>query len=177
MSSQGDDQKRPPFAELVNTIKEAGADDVFVHTMLDAVPKECMETGVLGETELASRFGKVNKLCRRTALVGDEGGGLLIHLWSYLQSLFIFASVNKVSPDDEIHLRADQNTFELLARAKCFVKSKDLISAVKVLRLLKGEPADIASGWVKDVTRYLEVKQAVDLLTAYAAVVSMRTIY
>lgn len=45
------------------------------------------------------------------------------------------------------------------------------------MMLLKGEPARIASDWVRDTRDHLETRQAAELLMAHAAAQSVRTYY
>ena len=67
--------------------------DEFIHTALEAIPEAAKETGVPPSSEIKSRFNRVEEMARRTALVGEEGGSLLLYGLSYLQSLLVMSPV------------------------------------------------------------------------------------
>ncbi|XP_003376587.1 conserved hypothetical protein [Trichinella spiralis] len=118
----------------------------------------------------------VARLCRRSALMTDSDGNLFHRIISYIQSIFIFDTEEIVSPEDTVDL-SKLNVFKVVSQVKYCLNRHDLATAVKLMTLLQGEPALIASSWIEDVVRYLETKQIIDLLTAHAAAMSMRTIY
>lgn len=158
----------------VSSLKDAAKEDEFISTVLSAIPEEALENGISSETGLKSRFKRVRKVCKRVALVPEEGGGLGMHLLSFMQSLLTFDMV--------YHAMADQkdlksmNTFELLAQANTYLEQGDLETALRLVNQLTGESRRIASDWVKEACLYLETRQTVMVIAEYLAASSITVI-
>ncbi|KJH43981.1 hypothetical protein DICVIV_09999 [Dictyocaulus viviparus] len=65
----------------------------------------------------------------------------------------------------------------ILSRAKWYVDRNDLISAIRIAQLLRGEPARVVRDWLVDTRSYLETLLLAQLLMAHAAVSSIRSTY
>ncbi|KRZ18660.1 Mitochondrial inner membrane protein [Trichinella zimbabwensis] len=168
--------RRKPLLHQINILKEKFHHDPFVMQMLQSFPDVSVHSGVYTEGDLIQRFKKVARLCRRSALMTDSDGNLFHRIISFVQSIFIFDTEEMVSQEDTVDLNK-LNVFKVVSQVKYCLNRHDLATAVKLMTLLRGEPALIASSWIEDVVRYLETKQIIDLLTAHAAAMTMRTIY
>merc|ERR1711971_1191633 len=142
-------------------------EDVLVQTLLNFIPK----ADVPASSEIKTRFNKVEAMARRTALVGEEGGSLMLYVLSYLQSLLIIPpAMTTVMPhksDDVIDV-ASLNTFDIAWLARKAIEVDDLEQAVKYLNLLTGEPRRQASDWLVIARLYLELQQSCEALASYA---------
>ncbi|KRX95512.1 Mitochondrial inner membrane protein [Trichinella pseudospiralis] len=168
--------RRKPLLHQINILKEKFHHDPFVMQMLQSFPDVSVHSGVYTEGDLIQRFKKVARLCRRSALMTDSDGNLFHRIISFVQSIFIFDTEEMVNQEDTVDL-SKLNVFKVVSQVKYCLNRHDLATAVKLMTLLQGEPAVIASSWIEDVVRYLETKQIIDLLTAHAAAMTMRTIY
>ncbi|KAH7693317.1 CBN-IMMT-1 protein, partial [Aphelenchoides avenae] len=170
------DSRRKPLAKELAVIKEACENDSFVQAIIGIFPKTSLETGPYTEQDLKNRFNQVYKLGRRTAKIDDNGGSLWKYVSSYLQSFFMIELPRRFSAEEKIDVNSVDN-YELLSRAKYFVENGDYDNAIRVVHLLRGEPARVARDWIADTRTYLETRWLADLLVAHAAVTSIRSIY
>lgn len=53
----------------------------------------------------------------------------------------------------------------------------DLASAIRIAQLLKGEPENIAKGWIRDVRKHLEARLIAELLVTHATITNIRAVY
>jgi len=169
--------RRKPLVKEIAAIKDAGAADPFVKTLLATINSEAVKDGVYTQDDLVGRFQRVKKVCRRTALIGENGGTLFQYALSALQSFFLF---DRVKPDPKELQEVDPkniDTVGILWRASHLVDQLNFEDAIKLMLLLKGEPARLASDWIKDARLHLETRRTAELLLAHASAVSMRTIY
>lgn len=67
----------------------SGDSAAFVETVLTALPEEALQRGVYTEDAMRERFFKVERLCKRVSMIGDEGGSLFKYALSYLQALLV----------------------------------------------------------------------------------------
>ena len=148
-------------------MKESASDDPFIQLVLSSVPKRALEEGIASKAGLIKRFGKVKRICKRVALVGEEGGGLGSHLLSFIQSLLMFDMIyDKIVPEDH---EASMNTLKLLSCAGKHIEKGDLETAVRLVNQLSGEARRVAEDWVKEACLYLETRQAVMVISEYLA--------
>lgn len=157
---------------------EAFADDKFVKVLLEAVPAEAKKRGVFTEATIRGRFARVEQMAKRTALVGDQGGSLLLYALSYLQSVLMMRpSLQKMPDPERDHLDVEQlSTFDIVWLARGSLERGDLEQAVKYMNLLTGEPRNQAKDWLKEARLLLETEQACDALIAYAAAVGVEAV-
>ena len=158
----------------MSTLREAATSDEFIQSVLLAIPKEAIEEGITSESALVRRFRRVRKICRRVALVGEEGGGLGMYLLSFIQSLLTFDMIyDKMVTEQDTKA---MNTFKLLSCANMYLDKGDLETAVRLVNQLSGEPRRVAQDWVKDACLYLETKQAVLVVSEYLAASCFTTV-
>lgn len=154
-------------------------DNSLIQNVLSSLIKTARDTPVYSEDTLVERFKKVDKLCRRVALVKEENAPISRYFWSYLQSLLIIDNV-KVDPEE---VNGDKvvdinrfNTFSILARINYCLDQKQFEQCLRYASLLKGAPARVASDWVRDLRTHLEIRQAADILESEASIYTIRSI-
>ena len=150
----------------------------IIRLALESIPKDVIENGVFTEKDLIKRFQKVDKYCKRVALIGDEGGSLYRYFLSYLQSLLVFRDsripIEELEDKEVDPLKWD--TFDLLTRIQYHLNNHNLEMALKFANQLKGEPRNVAKDWIKDTRIHLELKQAVDLLQTEADAINVQIV-
>ncbi len=152
-------------------------EDPFVKAVLQSIPDEVSTRGVYTEESIRERFRRVEKVARRTALIGDEGGSLMRYLLSYLQSLFILSPSTDELPSKSVPVDVDAlDTFDLVWLAKGHLERGDLDQAVRYVTLLRGEPRNAAGDWLREARMLLETKQACMALLAHAAAVGVEAL-
>merc|ERR1712110_695597 len=124
-------------------------EDVLVQTLLNSIPK----ADAPASSEIKTRFNKVEAMARRTALVGEEGGSLMLYVLSYLQSLLIIPpDMTTAMPhksDDVIDV-ASLNTFDIAWLARKAMEFNDLV--IKATE----DIATVTSPWLSTNTRTRE---------------------
>lgn len=163
----------------VNALKIAlekarpGGQDPFVKTIIEAIPSDAVKApGLCDASHLKERFLKVEKLAKRTAMIGDEGGSIFKYALSYLQSLFILEPSRDEIPSKFTATNVDAlDTFDIVWLARAALERDDLEQAVRYMTLLRGEPGKLAGDWVSDARTLLETRQAVSALMSHAAAI------
>ena len=146
----------------VAAVKDAAAGEFFVAEVISSIPSTALTGGVQSAAGLKTRFGKVKKMCRRVALV-PENGGLGAYALSLVHSLITFDTghVDDATPPETM------TTFDLLHLAEEAVNGDDLDAAVRYMNQLGGEPRRVAQDWMSDARLYLETMQAANLIATY----------
>jgi mitofilin len=134
-----------------------------------------LERGVYTEDSLKERFIKVEKIARRVAGVGEEGGTLLSYGFSYLQSLLMvnLEVMNPPGSMKEVDM-SKMSTMDLVTMAKLSLEQGDLVRAVKVMTQVKGEAGMVASDWVSEARLTLETMQAVQVMMLHSLATSCK---
>lgn len=161
-----DPHQRYTVAKEVSDLREITRSDPFISTVLDSIPQQAMVEGISSETGLRTRFDHVRRVCRRVALVPEEGGGLGTYLLSFIQSLLTIDMVHSRMVDSH---SGDLDPFVILCRADTCLQRGDLEMAVRWMNQLEGEPKQVARDWLKEACAYLETRQAVILISEYLA--------
>ncbi|XP_068222602.1 MICOS complex subunit MIC60 isoform X2 [Palaemon carinicauda] len=172
------EEQLKPLSDHVQAIKTAGGEsNPYITAVLNAIPDEALERGVFTEEAIKERFIKVERICKRVSMIGDNGGSLLRYLLSYMQS-FLILNAFEYLPGAEVRdeeIAVDSlSTFEILARARYCLDKDDLPMSVRYMNLLRGEPRNVASGWLKEARLTLEARQAADALLAHAAATAVK---
>jgi mitofilin len=154
------------------------AADPFVREMLASIPEEAGTRGIFTEDSIRERFRRVEKLARRTAMIGQEGGSLMRYALSYLQSLLILSPpMDEPPPPKESPVDVDAlDTFDLVWLARAHIERGDLDQAVRYIGLLRGEPGNVARDWLREARLLLETRQACQALMAHAAAVGVEAL-
>lgn len=161
-----------------DTLKEYSNISLLANAALDSISNDAINHGIYSEDDLINRFTKIEKICRKVALVGDEGGTLFKYLLSYVQSFLIFNQskiTNEELTDQEID-PSKWDTFDILGRVTYCLKRNNLEMALRYANQLKGEPRKVAKDWIKDTRNHLEIKQVVDILVNQAASISAQVL-
>ena len=178
-----DSLKNKEYDELVEIvsnikmIKNSAPDNQFINDILETLNPLSLERGIWSEPDLKERFRDVKSICRKVALIDERGGSLFKYFLSYLQSKLIFdTSINPNKMNENFELeKSDLNTFKILDYAQYFLEQGNFEMAIKLLQQLDGEPKNIAKNWIEDAVLLLEVKQAINLITAYISSVYIGT--
>ncbi|XP_013792945.1 MICOS complex subunit MIC60-like, partial [Limulus polyphemus] len=173
----GHDQPKPLSSEIMAIMEAAEEDKPYVSAVLAGIPQEAVQRGVFTEESLKERFHKVSKVCRRVALVDENGGSLYQYLVSFLQSVLVIESakipVGELTGKTEVD-PSQWHTFDILTRIRHCLEKEDLEQALRYANQLKGEPRNLARDWIKELRLLLETRQAADALIVHAAAVSVQ---
>lgn len=147
--------------------------------VLDSIPAKALKEGVQSEESLIDRFSRIDRICKRVAMVSDNGGGIANYLVSYLQSLFIIDNI-KV-PEEEIRGEklvdpTSWSTFDILARVRYCLALHNLEQAIRYANQLKGQARVVARDWIRDARIHLETRQAFSVLSTHAEAVAVDSV-
>jgi len=175
VTAQTWEQKLKPLVKEVEQVKTVADGDEFVDIVLATISPVALERGVYTEDSLKERFIKVEKIARRVAGVGEEGGTLLSYGFSYLQSLLMVNLEVRNPPGSMMEVdMSKMSTMDLVTMAKLSLEQGDLVRAVKVMTQVKGEAGMVASDWVSEARLTLETMQAVQLMMLHSLATSCK---
>lgn len=162
---------------VIDKVKQS-EENSLAQVALKSLPKAALENGVYTEDALIVRFTKVDKLCKRVALIGDEGGSLWRYLLSYIQAGLVIdrKTISKEELEDKEVDPSAWDTYAILARVRHHLAERNLEMSLRYANQLRGEPRKVASDWIRDVRTHLETRQSANILLAQAASVSIRTL-
>lgn len=154
----------------------ASNNDPLAISVVDSIPAKALKDGVQSEESLIDRFSKVEKVCKRVALVGENGGGVAKYLVSYLQSLLIIDNVY-VSEDEvtgkQLVDPTSWHTHDILARVKYCLSRRNLEQAIRYANQLRGQARVVARDWIRDARVHLETRQAFSTLSTHAEAIAV----
>ena len=125
----------------------AGSKYPFISTILTSLPKDLPVVGVPEYKDLVDSFLKLRKDISRIRYMPENGGVI-----SYLISSF-----GPRSPIGEITGNVLENSYE-------YMSSGDIDSAARQINRLRGWQRVLALDWLSEARRYLELKQALDVI-------------
>lgn len=76
--------------EAATKKSEAFSQDEFIKILLNSIPQGAKAEGVASEAEIKSRFNRVEEMAKRTALVDEDGGSLILYGLCFLFIIKIF---------------------------------------------------------------------------------------
>merc|ERR1712223_848546 len=160
-----------PLAPDLKSIEgAAGEEDAFVKTVVGSVSKVAMERGVYTEDSLKERWAAVERVARKVAAVGDQGGSLLSYGLSYLQSVLLVDLTTRAPCEGEAAIApASLSSIDLVNLARHSLDRGNLARAVQYVTLLRGESGRVARDWLEEARLTLEARQAAEALVAHAA--------
>lgn len=165
-----EDQRRP-LEQSLNVLTQVVNKDEFTQAVMESIPPVAATSGVLPQGAIKERFLNVERVCRRVALIDQNGGSLIRYALSYLQSLMIIkVDARPPSKEDEEIDPSKLNTFDILARTRYHLEKDDLEQALRYMNLLSGEPQLVAKDWLQDLRLHLEAVQAAQAILTYATV-------
>lgn len=175
------EEQLKPLQDHISAIRKASGGDInpYVEAVLASLGEDAVGRGVYPEEALRERFIKVERVCKRVAMIGDNGGSLLRYLLSYIQS-FLVLDAFEYLPGSEVRneeVEVDAlSTYDILARARYCLEKDDLCMSVRYMNLLRGEARNVASGWLKEARLTLETRQAAHALLAHAAATAVQAL-
>jgi len=163
------EDKLNPLISSVDVVKKAAGDDSFVETVLGSVSPVALERGVYTEDSLKERFCGVEKVAKKVAGIGEQGGSLFEYGLSYLQSiLLVDLSSRQPSESNALLDISSISPVELVTMAKHSLDRGNLGRAVQLIGQLKGEAGRVAADWLDEARLTLETRQAVDALIIHS---------
>lgn len=174
-----EEQLKPLQDQIAAIKKAAGEGNPYVEAILKSLSEEAEQRGVYPEEALRERFIKVERVCKRVSMIGDNGGSLIKYLLSYIQSFLVLESFEYM-PGNEVRneeVPVDAlTTYDILARARYCLEKDDLCMSVRYMNLLRGEPRNVAASWLKEARLTLETRQAAYALLAHAAATAVQAL-
>lgn len=131
------------------------ADTEFLGAVLDAVPQEALQTGVLSPAQLVARFHLLEPELRSASLV-PPNAGILGHFGSLVFSKLLWKKSGNPQGDD---------VEAVLSRANTALSEGRVTDAVAEVNSLKGWPKKLASDWLNEGRKRAEIEFLTELLT------------
>jgi len=158
-----------PLSSAVQAVSQLAAEDQFVQTVLLSISQIALSRGVYTEDILKERFLKVERVARRVAGVGKEGGSLVTFALSYLQSVLLL-DLTKRAPSEAVETvdPTEISPYEALSLARHSLDRGNLARAVQLLTLLEGEAGRVVRDWLQEARTTLETRQAVQTVMAHS---------
>ncbi|ROT67763.1 hypothetical protein C7M84_014156 [Penaeus vannamei] len=104
----------------------------YLSAVIGAVSEEARTRGVYTEDALRERFIKVDRICKRVSMIGDNGGSLIKYMLSYVQS-FLILNAFEYLPGSEVRdeeVPVDSlSVYDILARARYCLDKDDLLQS------------------------------------------------
>lgn len=163
------DTMKPLIGEVVMIKTAAMPGDNFVHGVLSSLSPLALDRGVYSLNNLKERFNKVEKVARRVAWVGEEGGSLFKYGLSYLQSVLMVDLSTRTPVEQE--MGTDFSTLsqsDILTMAKHSLERNNLARAVQYATMLKGEASMVVADWLCEARLTMETRQAVEALVVHS---------
>ncbi|KAF3918956.1 hypothetical protein ABW20_dc0107619 [Dactylellina cionopaga] len=160
-----DNPEQPrPFVRELAALKEVSAEDEVVKAAIASINPAAYQKGVASPAQIIDRFRRVAVEVRKASLV-PEGAGVFGHASSWVASKLLFKKSGLATTDD---------VEAILARTETFLQEGDFDKAAREMNQLQGWAKTLAGDWLKEVRVLLEVRQAVDVITAQARLQSLR---
>jgi len=160
----------PLGGPVATVVTAAGAQDSFVASVVGSLSPVAVERGVYTEDSLRERWHGVERVARRVAAIGEEGGSLLSYGLSYLQSVLLVDLTTRLPSEGEAAIDAGElSATDLVNLARHSLDRGNLARAVQYVTLLRGESGRAARDWLAEARLTLEAGQAAEALVAHAA--------
>lgn len=161
-------EKHPAYEKL----KEFAANNnELAVKVLDSLPAKAIKEGVESELSLIQRYNTIETVCKRVAMVDENGGDIGAYLLSFLRSLLIKETVRVFDEEVNGQVEVDPSTWQtvdILARVKYCLVKHNLEQAVRYANQLQGQARVVAKDWIRDARLHLETKQAFNIMSAHA---------
>ncbi|CAG5103754.1 Oidioi.mRNA.OKI2018_I69.chr1.g920.t1.cds [Oikopleura dioica] len=141
-----------------------GIEDQSVHAIIDSIPSEALDSGVLSPKALESTLPRLLEAAKCQHMIGKDAHGLFARLRSSVTNKFTNWSKPAAISESDSDLTLDK----LLSAASHYNREGDIESVTRVLNQLTGEPRRIVADWLKEARLSLEVMQALEALSAVA---------
>lgn len=155
-------------------------DNTLIRNVLATIKEEAVQNGVYSEDSLVERFKKVDKNCRRVALIGDQPASIFEYMLSYVQSVLLIDSVKTpLCPGELKGVRPVDPTkwdcHAILARVNACLAERNLEQAVRYSNQLRGAARKVATDWIRDARLHLELKQALEVIQTEASAYTIKS--
>ena len=171
---------RERFAAFDSVVKQF-EDNPLIQNVLLSVSERAVQQGVYSEDSLIERFKKVDKNCRRVALIGDQPASIFQYLLSYVQSvLLIDTGRTRLCSGELKGIRlvdpSKWDCYAILARVNACLAQRNIEQAIRYSNQLRGAPRKVAMDWIRDARAHLELKQALDVIQTEASGYTLKSI-
>jgi mitofilin len=152
-----------PFINELAALKEIANDDPVVAAAIASINPAAYQRGIPTPAHLIDRFRRVSAEVRKAALL-PEDAGVASHLASLAMSKFLFKKSG---------LAVGKDVEAVLARTEVLLEEGDLDSAAREMNGLEGWAKVLSRDWLGEVRRVLEVRQALDVISTEARLLSL----
>ncbi len=156
------DRPRPFIHELA-ALKEVASNDPVVDAAIASINPTAYQRGVPTSAQLIDRFRRVATEVRKASLL-PEDAGVASYAASWLLSKVLFRKQGMAVGDD---------VESILTRTELLLEEGNLDEAAREMNTLQGWAKKLSWDWLGECRRVLEVRQAVDVLTAEARLRSL----
>ncbi|XP_067938140.1 MICOS complex subunit MIC60-like [Watersipora subatra] len=162
----GEEYKRARIDEALRRCFLAAEMHPFAQAVLYSIPNKAAEEGIYTMTAIERRFREFYDKSISNAKWSDT-----------LLSYFTPEPLPKFIHVCDFDSVDGMTTEELLIQAKYFMDRKCLPEVVRCIVALTGTPRELSQGWLEEARLVLEVRQAAEVLMAYANSKGMGTIF
>lgn len=162
-SLENADRPRPFVRELA-ALKEIASHDAVVNAAIASINPTAYQRGVPTSAQLIDRFRRVAAEVRKAALLPDDAG-VASHAASYVLSNFLFRKKGMTVGDD---------VESILTRTETLLEEGNLDEAAREMNTLEGWAKTLSWDWLSEARRVLEVRQALEVMSAEARLEGLR---
>ncbi|KAF2770039.1 hypothetical protein EJ03DRAFT_382355 [Teratosphaeria nubilosa] len=155
-----------PFLNELVALKEVSKDDEVVNSAIASINPVAYQRGIPTPASLIDRFRRVANEVRKASLL-PEDAGVASHAASAVLSRMMFKKKS------DRGLPEGDDVEATLARTEVLLEEGDLDAAAREMNGLKGWAHVLSRDWIGEVTRVLEVRQAVDVIATEARLKSL----
>ncbi len=156
------DRPRPFIHELA-ALKEVASNDPVIDAAIASINPTAYQRGVPTSAQLIDRFRRVAAEVRKASLL-PEDAGVASYAASWALSKLLFKKQGMAVGDD---------VESVLTRTEMLLEEGNLDEAAREMNTLQGWAKKLSWDWLGECRRVLEVRQAVDVLTAEARLRSL----
>lgn len=153
-----------PFARELAALKEISSNDPIVNAAIASINPTAYQRGVPTSAQLIDRFRRVAAEVRKAALLPDDAG-VASHAASYVLSNFLFKKKGMTVGDD---------VESILTRTETLLEEGNLDEAAREMNGLEGWAKTLSWDWLSEARRVLEVRQALEVMSAEARLEGLR---
>ncbi|KAF2454287.1 mitochondrial inner membrane protein Mitofilin [Lineolata rhizophorae] len=165
-----------PFVTQLAALKEVAAADPVVDAAIASMQPQAYQRGIPTPGMLVDRFRRVAAEVRKAALL-PEDAGVASHAASVVLSKVMFHKGSPGTTADPAAgakgLPVGEDTEAKLARAEMWLEEGNLDAAAREVNTLNGWAKVLCRDWLADVRKVLEVRQALDVISAEARLQSL----
>ncbi|KAF7193013.1 MICOS complex subunit MIC60 [Pseudocercospora fuligena] len=155
-----------PFINELVALKEVSKNNDVVNAAIASINPAAYQRGVPSAAALIDRFRRVASEVRKASLL-PEDAGVASHAASAVLSRLMFQKKS------DRGLPEGDDVEATLARTEVLLEEGDLDAAAREMNGLRGWAGVLSRDWVAECRRVLEVRQAVDVISAEARLQSL----